>query len=293
MKIGVVFPQTEIGSDPAAVRDYAQAAEEMGYSHISIFDHVLGAVPEGRPPGWRGAYTHVSNFHEPLVVFGYIAALTNSIEFCTSILILPQRQTALVAKQAAEVDILSNGRLRLGIGIGWNHVEYEALNEDFHTRGRRVSEQIELMRLLWTKEVVDFTGKYHRIDRAGLKPLPVQQPIPVWMGGMSEIVLKRTARLADGWFPQFRPGDPAARETMERFQGYIREAGRNVQDLGIEGRVAMTPDSTPEDWMRAMEEWREIGATHFSVSTMGAGLGSPRDHIDAIGRFKRAAGQFV
>jgi probable F420-dependent oxidoreductase len=288
-----VFPQTEIGSDPLMVRDYCQAAEELGYGHISIFDHVLGATPEGRPPDWRGAYTHVSNFHEPLVVFGYMAAVTQSIEFCTSILILPQRQTGLVAKQAAEVDVLSGGRLRLGIGLGWNHVEYEALDEDFHTRGRRVSEQIEVMRLLWTQEVVDYTGRWHRIDRAGIKPLPVQRPIPIWMGGMSEPVLKRTARLADGWFPQFRPSDPAARETMERLHGYIRDAGRQIEDVGIEGRVAMTAGSTPEDWMRGFEEWRDIGATHLSVSTMGAGLESPRDHIDAIGRLKRAVGQFA
>src|SRR5213593_4248020 len=201
MKFGVIFPQTEIGADPVAIRDYVQAAESLGYDHLGAFEHVLGANPASRP-GWRPPYTHKDTFHEPFVLFGYLAAITKRIGLVTEVVILPQRQTVLVAKQAAAIDVLSGGRLRLGIGIGWNHVEYEALNEDFHTRGRRVSEQIAVMRKLWTEPVVTFKGSYHHLDRAGINPLPVQRPIPVWMGGMAEPVLKRVAQISDGWFPQ-------------------------------------------------------------------------------------------
>ena len=291
MKIGVVFPQTEIGSDPVAVRDYAQAAEDLGFSHLLAYDHVLGADPGSRPE-WRGPYTHRSLFHEPLTLFAHLGAITSRIEFVTGILILPQRQAVLVAKQAAEVDVLTGGRLRLGVAIGWNAVEYEALNEDFHNRGRRIVEQIRVLRALWTQEVVDFTGRWHRIDHAGINPLPVQRPIPVWMGGMSEPVIKRVARIADGWFPQFRSVDEAAKDTMSRLQAYIREAGRQPSDVGIEGRVGIA-NTTPEDWASRVDAWRELGATHLGVNTMGAGLTSPRDHIEAIRRFKEAVGAFA
>ena len=287
MQIGVVFPQTEIGSDPVAVRDYAQAAESLGYSHVLAYDHVVGADPD-RPGGWRGPYTHRSLFHEPLVLFAYLGAITTRLEFVSGIIILPQRQAVLVAKQAAEVDVLTGGRLRLGVAIGWNAVEYEALNESFQNRGRRISEQIAVMRALWTQEVVDFQGRWHHIDHAGINPLPVQRPIPVWMGGMSEAVIKRTARIADGWFPQFRPGD-TARQTIERLYSYVREAGRQPADVGIEGRVGIA-GSTPEQWAQAVEEWRRLGATHLGVNTMAAGLASPGDHINALRRFKEATG---
>ena len=287
MQIGVVFPQTEIGSDPVAVRDYAQAAESLGYSHVLAYDHVVGADPD-RPGGWRGPYTHRSLFHEPLVLFAYLGAITTRLEFVSGIIILPQRQAVLVAKQAAEVDVLTGGRLRLGVAIGWNAVEYEALNESFQNRGRRISEQIAVMRALWTQEVVDFTGRWHRIDHAGVNPLPIQRPIPVWMGGMSEAVIKRTARIADGWFPQFRPGD-TARQTIERLYSYVREAGRQPADVGIEGRVGIA-SSTPEQWAQAVEDWRRLGTTHLGVNTMAAGLRSPGDHIDALRRFKEATG---
>ena len=225
MKLGVVFPQTEIGTDPAVIRDYAQASESAGYDHLLVFDHVLGGKLErfdklGRTP----PYTDQSPFHEVFVLFGYLAACTRRLELVTGIVILPQRQTALVAKQAAAVDVLTGGRLRLGVGIGWNHVEYEALNEDFHTRGRRVSEQIAVMRKLWTEPVVNFKGSYHHLDRAGINPLPVQRPIPVWMGGMAEPVLKRVAEISDGWFPQFQPGDEAS-HTLDRVRAYIYKGG--------------------------------------------------------------------
>lgn len=287
MKLGAIFPQTEIGNDPAVIRDYAQAVEQLGYDHLIVFDHVLGAHPDRFEGRFTPPYTHLTNFHEPFVLFGFIAAVTSRVELVTGVIILPQRQTALVAKQAAEVDVLTQGRLRLGVGIGWNHVEYEALNEDFHNRGRRVEEQITLMRRLWTEELVDFEGRYHKVKQAGIRPLPVQRPIPVWMGGGDERVLSRIARMADGWFPQFGP-TPRAAETLDRLRGLVREAGRQPEDVGIEGRISML--NTPEEtWADAIAAWRGLGATHLSVNTMNAGLGSPQDHIGAITRFAAAA----
>ena len=287
MKVGVVFPQTEIGSDPAVIRDYAQAAEGAGYHHLLVFDHVLGGKVERFDKlGRRPPYTDETPFHEPFVLFGYLAAVTRRLELVTGIIILPQRQTALVAKQAAAVDVLTGGRLRLGVGIGWNYVEYEALNEDFHTRGRRVSEQIAVMRRLWTEPTVTFDGAYHHIDRAGINPLPVQRPIPVWMGGMVEPVLRRLAQTADGWFPQFQPGDEA-RQMLDRLRGYITEVGRAPSAVGIEGRFSLAIGG-PAEWVQRAREWRDIGATHLSVNTMGAGLASPRDHIDAVLKVKQA-----
>ncbi len=212
MQLGAVFPQTEIGADPAAVRDFAQAAEAMGYEHLLVFDHVLGADPSKRE-SWDRPYSHTDMFHEPFVLFGYLAAFTETIQMTTGILILPQRQTALVAKQAAAVDVLTGGRLRLGVGIGWNDVEYEALGENFANRGRRSEEQIELMRLLWTQDVVDFQGRYHKVTHAGINPLPVQRPIPIWFGGGAPKVVERIGRLGDGWFPQFQP-DSAGQEQI-------------------------------------------------------------------------------
>jgi probable F420-dependent oxidoreductase len=288
MKIGVVFPQTEIGNDPAVIREYAQAAEELGYNHILVYDHVLGGHPDRFAQlGFKPPYNYQTPFHEPMVLFGYLAAVTNSVELVTGILILPQRQTALVAKQAAAVDVLSRGRMRLGVGIGWNPVEYEALGENFRNRGRRIEEQIALLRELWTKEVVNFEGKYHHIRQAGINPLPVQRPIPIWMGGMTEPVLKRVARIADGWFPQFRPG-PDSSATIERLRQYITDAGRKAEDVGIEGRISVF--NTPEDqWGAALEGWRDMGATHVSFNTMSAQL-SPQAHIDALRRFAGVAG---
>ena len=291
MRIGVVFPQTEIGSDPIVLRDYAQAAEELGYSHLLAYDHVLGADPD-RPGGWTRAYNNATTFHEPLVLFGYLAGLTTRIEFVTGILILPQRQTALVAKQAAEVDVLSGGRLRLGVAVGWNAVEYEALGESFETRGRRIGEQMTVLRRLWTQESVDFQGKWHSIPKASINPLPVQRPIPLWMGGGSEPVIKRLARHADGWFPQFKPAEQASKDIMERLHSYIRDAGRQIQDVGVEGRVNLS-DGSPEDWAATLEAWHDLGATHIGVNTMGLGLGTPRDHIEAIKRFKESVPRYA
>ena len=284
MRFGVVFPQTEIGSDPAAIRDYAQAAEQLGYNHLLAFDHVLGAHPD-RFDGRRAPYTHQTPFHEVFVLFGYLAGLTTRLELVANVIILPQRQTALVAKQAAAIDVLSGGRLRLGVGIGWNHVEYEALGENFKNRGRRFEEQVVVLRRLWTEELVDFAGKYHTVRQAAISPRPAR-PIPLWIGGSADAVLQRVARMADGWFPQFQPG-PEGAAMLERLRGYIREAGRRVADVGVEGRISLA--STPEDqWGAVLQGWRDLGATHVGFNTMGAGLASPQAHIDAIRRFKEA-----
>ncbi len=288
MHLGVIFPQTEIGSDPSVVRDYAQAAEQMGYDYLLVYDHVLGANPE-RPGGWAGGYSFRHSFHEPFVLFGYLAGLTRRLELVTGILILPQRQTALVAKQAAEVDVLTAGRLRLGVGVGWNPVEYESLGEDFHTRGRRMEEQVGLLRRLWTEPLVAFEGRFDRIPDAGINPLPVQRPIPIWMGGMSEPVIRRLARVADGWFPQFRgPLGEEAAATLARMRQYAREAGRDPASIGVEGRAGAA-DGGPDEWADRAQRWQALGATHLGFNTMGAGFDSPSQHIDAIHRFMEAA----
>ena len=285
MRVGVVFPQTEIGTDPMAVRDYAQAAESLGYDHLVAFDHVLGANAASRP-GWSGAYQHTDTFYEPFVLFGYLAGITKSMELVTGIVIIPQRQTALVAKQAAAVDVLSGGRLRLGIGTGWNDVEYEALGENFHNRGRRSEEQIEVMRALWTQELVTYEGRWHKITDAGINPLPVQRPIPIWFGGRADQVLRRIARLGDGWFPLFRPDD-SGRALIEKMRSYARQEGRDPSTIGIESWVSIR-NRSPEECSKDVRRWKELGATHISVNTMGAGLSSPDGHIDAIRRFKEA-----
>jgi probable F420-dependent oxidoreductase len=285
MQIGVTFPQTEIGADPLVIRDYAQAVEGLGYSHLVVFDHVLGADPAHRP-GWSG-YTWRDMFHEPFVLFGYLAALTH-LELLPAVIILPQRQTVLVAKQAAEVDVLTGGKLRLGVGVGWNPVEYEALGMNFHTRGRVEEEQIEVLRLLWSQEIVSYKGQFHTITEAGLNPLPVRRSIPIWMGGRADALLRRTARLGDGWLPQGKP-DERMREAVERLQSYITEAGRDPRKVGIEARMNAR-EGDLDEWVRQTEGWRDLGATHISINTMGAGFKSPGEHIEAIRRYKEAVG---
>jgi probable F420-dependent oxidoreductase len=278
IRIGVTFPQTELGGDPGAVRAYGQRVEELGFSHLLAYDHVLGADPEVHE-GWAGPYDVRTTFHEPLVMFGYLAAVTTSLELVTGVIILPQRQTALVAKQAAEVDLLSGGRLRLGIGLGWNAVEYEALGEDFTNRGRRSEEQVEVMRRLWTERSVTLQGRFHTATGAGLSPLPVQQPIPVWFGAASARAYERAGRLGDGWFPMMSPGPvlDEARVTVERA---AVAAGRDPATLGMEGRVDYRRDRD-----RVAEElaaWSAAGATHVSINTMGAGLGGVDGHLAAL-----------
>lgn len=285
MQIGVVFPQSEIGDDPSVIRDFAQAAEGLGYSHLLAYDHVLGAHPD-REPRLTGPYTHETSFHEPFVLFGYLAAATRTLGLVTGIIILPQRQTALVAKQAAEVDILSGGRLRLGIGTGWNYVEYDALGEDFHNRGKRQEEQVAVLRKLWAEPLVDYTGQWHRIDRAGIKPLPGRR-IPIWFGGSDERVMKRAARIGDGMIPQFAPND-AGKAALERLDGYLAENGRDRSTFGIEAQVSLAAGQ--EKWAAHAQSWRDLGADYICVRTMTAGLASPQDHIDAIKRYKAEVG---
>src|SRR5579871_201316 len=290
MRIGAVFPQTKIGSDPVAIRDYAQAVEAMGYTHILVYDHVVGASTATRPD-WRGPYTSDTTFQEPFVLFGYLAGLTSRVELTTGVIILPQRQTSLVAKQTAEIDVLSGGRLRLGVGIGWNPVEFEALNEDFHNRGARIEEQVAVLRALWTEPVVTFQGRWHHIDAAGIKPLPVQQPIPVWFGGSpTEPILRRIARLADGWMPQMPdPRKEDVRQALDQLRAYTREAGRSAEAMGIEARLPIGQVSR-DLWATYADTWRSLGATHLGVNTMGAGLTSPQAHIDALAQVKAALG---
>ena len=283
MRLGAIFTQTEIGADPSAVKDFAQAAEDLGYDHILVFDHVLGADQTKRD-SWDRPYNIDDMFHEPFVLFGYLAGITEKIEFTTGVLILGQRQTGLVAKQAAEVDVLTGGRLRLGIGIGWNDVEYEALGQSFSNRGRRSEEQIDLLRMLWTEESVNFEGRYHKVSDAGINPLPIQRPIPIWLGGGEDRVIQRIGKMADGWFPQFQPNS-AGQEKIGIMREAAVNAGRDPKAIGIEGRVSLATDDQ-SDWEKIGASWDEIGATHFSINTMKAGLKGPDQHIEAIKRFK-------
>ena len=279
MRIGVVFPQTELGGDPAVVRTYGQRVEELGFTHILAYDHVVGADPAVHR-GWQGPYDIDTTFHEPFVMFGYLAAVT-SLELVTGVIILPQRQSVLVAKQAAEVDLLTNGRFRLGIGLGWNAVEYEALGETFTNRGRRSEEQVEVLRKLWTERSVTFNGKYHAVTAAGLAPMPTQRPIPVWFGAASDRAYERAGRLADGWFPMMEPG-PGLDHAREQVHRAAAAARRDVDSLGMEGRVSWTGD--PDKAAADIAAWQGAGATHLSVNTMNAGLATVDDHLAALER---------
>jgi probable F420-dependent oxidoreductase len=285
MQVGVVFPQTEIGADTALVRAWAAAAEELGYAHVLAYDHVLGADPAGHP-GWSGVYDVDDAFHEPFVLYGYLAAIT-SLELVTGVIILPQRQTALVAKQAAALDVLAEGRTRLGVGLGWNPVEYEALGKEFTDRGRRLTEQVTLLRRLWTEKSLTFHGRYETVTAAGISPLPVQRPIPIWFGASSAPALRRAGRLADGWFPQARPG-PRLDEAIALVREGAEAAGRDPASLGMEGRVGVSGgvDAAVEQ----VRAWQAAGATHLSVNTMGLGTGGIDRHIAALAEMAAAIG---
>lgn len=283
MKFGVVYPQTQFGADPVEMRDFVQAVEGMGYDHILTYDHVLGANPDRE--GWESGrpYSYQDEFHEPFTLFSWMAALTERIGFMTGVLILPQRQTALVAKQAAQVDILSGGRFRMGIGVGWNAVEYNSLGYDFSTRGARVEEQIALLRQLWTRDLVDFNGQFDRIDDAGINPLP-SEPISIWIGGTADVVLRRAARLSDGWVAH--AGDPAAAQPMiEKFWAYAEECG-SADRIGLQTRLIT--ERTPEsDWETYVADWQKLGATELDVYPHGE---RPEDYLARLLRFQEMFG---
>jgi probable F420-dependent oxidoreductase len=250
----------------------------MGFDYLLAYDHVLGAVHADRKPQITGPYTEHDPFHDPFVMFAYLAGITERIGFATGILILPQRPTALVARQAADVDLLSGGRLRLGVGVGWNPVEYEALGQDFRTRGARQEEQIELLRRLFTEPVVDFSGRFDRVDRASLVPKPAR-PIPIWLGGSGEVAFDRAARLADG-FIFFGGGIDHVVDAWKRLRDRVDGLGRSVEDFGAD-YVAVGPGSA-RDVTAEIDAWREAAGTHFSVVTMGLGFDSVDGHIDYL-----------
>jgi probable F420-dependent oxidoreductase len=285
MRLGAVFPQTEIGADVAAVRTFAEGVQELGFDHLVAYDHVLGAD--------RATHTHLAGpyrtehmFHEIMVLLGYVAGVAPGLELGTAVVIAPQRQTALLAKQAVEVDVLTNGRFRLGLGIGWNDVEYEALGESFRNRGRRFEEQIDLLRRLWQEPVLTYEGRWHRVTAAGLNPLPVQRPIPIWIGGSAEPALRRAARLADGFFPQ-RPLEGGWPRTMELMRGWLAEEGRDVASFGVDRRIGVG-QGTPDDWRAEVEEWRALGATHLTLVSLDGGLAGPDAHLERLREAREA-----
>ena len=289
MKLGAVFPQTEIGEDPARVRAFAEGVKELGFDHLMAYDHVLGADRDVHQH-LVGPYRAEHQFHEILVLFGYLAAVAPGLELVTGVIIAPQRQTALLAKQTAEVDVLTGGRFRCGLGIGWNDVEYEALGMDFADRGRRFDEQIDLLRRFWTEPVFDFDGRWHKVTAAGINPLPVQRPIPVWIGGSAERALKRAAVKADGLFPQ-RPLEGGWAATLEQVRFWAEEAGRDWSGFGIDQRISVA-EGSPDDWRATAEEWRGLGATHITVVTMGAGFESPDQHLERLREAREALSDF-
>lgn len=278
MHIGVVYPQAEIATDVGAVRAFAARVEDLGYHHILAYDHVVGADPAIHTD-WRRPYDIETTFHEPLVLYGFLAGIAR-LELVTGVIISPQRQTVLLAKQAAEVDILTGGRFRLGLGIGWNTVEYEALGQDFKTRGRRQEEQVELLRRLWTERSVTHKGRFDRVTGAGIWPLPVQRPIPIWLGGSSVPAYRRAGRLADGWFPQMGPG-PELDEAIAVVQKAAVEAGRDPAALGMEGRLVFDGRDT-DALVRTAQQWQDAAPTHLAVNTLEKGLSGLDAHLDAL-----------
>ena len=283
LTLGAVLPTNEIGGDPGAIRDYAQAVEGLGFDHLLIYDHVLGADPAVHR--MTGPYTDEHPFHEVFVTLGFIAAHTRELGLATAVLVLPQRQTALVAKQAAQLAVLSGNRFRLGVGSGWNQVEYGALNENFRNRGRRQEEQIALMRALWTNHLVDFEGEFHSVRAAGIEPRPTE-PIEVWFGGAHAKQLERTARIGDGWFPVGAP-NADSQAMVETLRGHLRDNGRDADNFPIEPQ-AQVRGGNPELWVSHAERWQELGATAISIATMNAGLPDIDAHIEAVRQYREA-----
>jgi probable F420-dependent oxidoreductase len=283
MKLGVSYPVTEVAGDPDDIRKFIRAAESLGYEHMMAYDHVVKCPHEDREPKLTGPYTEKETFHDPFVLFGFAAGVTDKLDFVTGVLVLPQRQTALVAQQAADVDLLSRERLRLGVGIGWNYVEYEALGQDFRTRAKRIDEQIGLLRQLWTTPIVSFEGRFDRIDRAGINPRPRRQ-IPVWLGGYSEPAYQRGARFGDGFI--FAAPGPGAVEAWGRVRHHLAELGRPEAEFGRELLAIFARD--PQETAEHLKIWRDAGGTHGCVPSMGKGLGADIDaHIDYVAEVKR------
>ena len=289
MRFGAVFPQLEVGNDPGAIRAYAQTVEAQGYEHLIAYDHVLGA-DVSKHKGWKPPYGHEHAFHEPFVLFGFLAAATRRLTLMTGVIVLPQRQTALVAKQAAALDVLSGGRLRFGIGTGWNFVEYEALGVDFKRRGAIYDEQIQVLRALWQKPLVTFKGRFHKITAAGLNPLPVQRPIPLWFGGKAEVVIKRVAKWGEGWIPFIAPDDHG-RAMIAKLHRYARQAKRKPTAIRVE-RVLRLPVHGPDSWVKEIEASRGIGITDIALDTQRAGLKNVDDHLRTLRLFSEAAARF-
>ena len=284
MKIGVVYPQTELKGDPAALDAIGRAVETIGYDHLVLYDHVAGAVRADRdPPLWEyGPYNETHPFHDPFVAFGYLAGVTKRLEFATGVLVLPQRQTLLVARQAADVDLLSGGRLRLGVGLGWNYVEYDALGADFATRGPRMSEQIPYMRRLWSEPVVSFEGRFDRIDRAALNPRP-KRMIPIWAGGVSEPGYRRAARYADGFM--FGGPTDVALAALDRVRALVREEGRKVEDFGADWLFQIGEGGGGQGDLDRIKRWQDSGATHISILSLTLGFKTAEQHIDQLNEF--------
>ncbi len=285
MHLGATFTNTAVGTDFAVIRTIVQSLEATGFRSIATNDHVIGAHPD-RSDGVTMNTVHTA-VHEPIVLLSMIGAVTTQVELVTAIVIAPQRQTVLLAKQAAQLDLLSGGRLRLGVGVGRNWIEYEALGQDFRTRGRRIEEQVAVMRRLWADELVTFEGEWHHLDRVGINPRPSRPAIPIWMGsyfgGVSERVLQRVGRIADGWMPQFPPDDLAP--VLDRVRGYAAEAGRDPAELGIECVIKATDDDHPDQWVELAGRYRELGATHLRVMPALRPDATPHDQLDIMLRW--------
>ena len=280
MQISAWFPTRDIGTDPVRIRDWAQAAEELGYDHIEVPDHVFGATARD---GWSPRYNEQDPFHETFVTLGFLAGVTTTIGLASGVLILPQRQTGVVAKQATQVDILSGGRLRLGVGVGWNHVEYEALNEDWKSRGTRQREQVEVLKKLWCDDLVTYQGRFHQFTEVNITPRPVQRPIPVWFGGSSDAVVKRAAQIGDGWMPIMAP-DHEAEAKLEQLRNHLSDCGRDPSAFGIEGWLRMDK-ADPDEWSVAAEGWRKLGADIVMLYPMYR-IPDFDDQIETLRRFK-------
>ena len=283
MQLNAMFPTRDVGSDPAKIRDWAQAAEDLGYAYIEVPDHVFGATARD---GWTPRYDEKDPFHETFVTLGFLAAVTKKIRLSSGILIAPQRQTGLIAKQAAEVDLLSGGRLRLGIGGGWNHVEYEALGMDWKTRGARQAEQADVLRRLWSEDLVDYEGRFHSLKGVNIVPPPVQRPIPIWFGGSSDAVVKRAARLGDGWMPIMAP-DTEAEQKLALLRAEMKQHGRDRSTFGLEGWLRMNEADT-QQWGAAVEGWRGLGADYVMLYPMYR-MPQLEDQIATLRRFKEVA----